>query len=181
MTVKEICEIAQVSGAAAALVEENSTPATYLEGLEKQELYQDAIKFLAQKLDVNAGIKWAVACMRELQSPERQQQKDEALDAADRWTKAPSEPARRAAKEAYDKSELPGPTKLVAMAVFFSGGSIASPAAPETPPPANAAQKLVAGSIQIAVVSYQAQKAKERYQRVLAIGKTFDQPGKGPL
>ena len=60
---------------------------------------------------------------------------------------------------------------LLAMAVFLSGGSVASPGAPETPPPQYAAQKLIAGSVQVAVVSYEPQKAKERYQRALAKGK----------
>lgn len=176
MTVKEISETAGLSAEAQALVQEDSTPSTYLDSLEKQKLYQDALKFLAYKMPVDAGVKWACASVRELQSPERKQQKNEPLEASEQWTKTPADQTRWAAKKAADDSKMRGPAKLVATAVFLSGGSIAGPGAPETPPPKYAAQKLIAGSIQIAVVSYTPEKSDERYKRALAIGRTFDQP-----
>jgi hypothetical protein len=170
MTVKEISETADLSDAARALVREDSTESNYLDSLEKQELFQDAIRFMAFKLPTDAGIKWATACLKELRSPESKE-KDEPWDASDQWVKAPGDPTRRAAKKAADNVKKAGPSKLLAMAVFLSGGSVASEGAPETPPPQFAAQKLIAGSVQVAVVSYEPKKAKERYQRALTIGK----------
>jgi hypothetical protein len=177
MTVKELSEAAGVSGAASALVQEDSTPSAYLESLEKQELYQDAIRFLAYKLPTDAGVKWGSACMKELRSPASKEQKDEPLDAVDQWVKTPGDPTRWAAKGAADKAEKPGPSKLLAMAVFFSGGSIASAGAPMTPPPQYLAQKMIAGTVQVVVVSHEPQKATERYKRALAMGKALDRPG----
>jgi hypothetical protein len=177
MTVKEISEISGLSAGALALVREDSTSASYLDSLEKQELFDDAVRFLAYKLPTDAGIKWASGCVRELQSPESRQQKDEPLEASDRWVKAPGDPTRWAAKEAVDKAKTAGPSKLVAMAVFLSGGSVSPPGAPETPPPPNVAQKMVAGSIQVAVVGYDAKNAKDRYKKALTMGKALDQPG----
>jgi hypothetical protein len=174
MTVKELSETAGVSDAARILVQEDSTPSSYLETLEKQELYQDAIRFLAYKLPVDAGVKWASACIKELRSPESQAQKDEELDAADQWIKTPGDPTRWAAKDAADKSKKNGPCTLLAMAVWMSGGSMTKPPAPDTPPPPNVSQKMIAGSILVIVVSYEAQKAKERYKKALAIGKLLD-------
>ena len=170
MTVKELSETADLSDAARALVREDSTPSSYLDTLEKQELFQDAIRFLAYKLPTDAGIKWASACVKDLRAPDNKE-KDEPLEASDQWVKAPGDPTRWAAKNAADNVKKAGPSKLLAMAVFLSGGSVASPGAPETPPPQYAAQKLIAGSVQVAVVSYEPQKAKERYQRALAKGK----------
>jgi len=170
MTVKEISETADLSEPARALVKEDSTPSNYLDSLEKQELFPDAIRFLAYKLPTDAGIKWASACVKELRAPE-DKEKDEPPDASDQWIKAPGDPTRWAAKAAADKAKKAGPSKLVAMAVFMSGGSIASPGAPETPPPKYLAQKLIAGTVQVAVVSLEPQKAKERYKRAIAIGK----------
>jgi hypothetical protein len=175
MTVKEISETAALSDAARALVKEDSTPSSYLESLEQQELFQDAVRFLAYKLPTDAGVKWASACVKELRAPENKE-KDEPLAAADQWVKAPGDPTRWAAKKAADKTKKPGPSTLVAMAVFLSGGSVASPGAPETPPPQFAAQKLIAGSVLVAVVSYEPQKANERYKRALAKGKELDKP-----
>ena len=177
MTVKEITEISELSPGALALLREDSTSASYLDSVEKQELFEDAVRFLAHKLPADTGIKWAASCVRELKSPEGKQQKDEPLDASDQWVKAPGDPARWAAKEAADKAKTAGPSKLVAMAVFLAGRSVSPPGAPEAAPPPYVAQKMVAGSIVVAVVSYDAQNAKDRYKKALAMGKAFDQPG----
>ena len=134
MTVKELSETAGLSAPACALVKDESTPSAYLDELEKQELYTDAVRFLAFKLPPDAGIKWAIACIKELRSPESQKEKDEALDASNAWIKTPGDQTRFAAKDAGGKATK-GESKLLAMAVFMSGGSLAPPGAPETPPP----------------------------------------------
>ena len=177
MTVKELSETASLSGTALELVREESTPSSYLEDLEKKELYQDAIRFLAFKLPTDAGIKWASSCLKELRNPQDKDKKDEPLDAADQWVKAPGDPTRWAAKEASDKTSKNGPSNLLAMAVFMSGGSLSPPGAPMTPPPKYAAQKLIAGTVLVVVVSFELQKAAERYKRALKLGKALDSPG----
>ena len=123
-------------------------------------------QFLAFKLPPDAGIKWAIACIKELRSPESQKEKDEALDASNAWIKTPGDQTRFAAKDAGGKATK-GESKLLAMAVFMSGGSLAPPGAPETPPPKYAAQKMIAGSVQVTVVSHEPAKAKERYKHCL--------------
>jgi hypothetical protein len=175
MTVKEITDISGLSPAAQALVQPDSVAPAYLDSLEKQQLYQDAIKFLAHKMAVDMGVKWACACVRELQAPELKDQKNEPLEASEQWARSPSDTTRRAAKDAADKTTARGPANLVAMAVFFSGGSIVAPTAPEVQPPPYTAQKMIAGSVQIAVVSHLPAKAAERYERALAVGKALDQ------
>jgi hypothetical protein len=177
MTVKEIAEISKLSEGAQALVQEDSTSSAYLDSLEKGGLFQDALRFLAHKLPIDAGVKWAAACARELRAPEGKDQKDEPLEASEQWIKAPVDPTRWAAKEAADKAKTPGPSNLVAMAVYLSGGSMSPPGSPETPPPQYAAQKMIAGSVLVAVVSHEPQKATERYKRALAMGKALDVPG----
>jgi hypothetical protein len=204
MTVKELSETAGVSGAAQALVKEDSTPSTYLDSLEKQELYQDAIRFLAYKLPIDAGIKWSSACVKELRAPagkdqptgkdqpavknppagkdpaaakDQKEEKDEPLEAADQWIKAPGDPTRWAAKEAADNAKKSGPSKLTAMAVFMSGGSMTPAGAPVTPPPQYLAQKMIASSVLVAVVSHNPQKSTERYKKALALGKKLDGGG----
>ena len=130
MTAKELSETADLSGAARALVKDESTPGGYLEELEKQELYPDAVRFLAFKLKVDAAIKWASTCIKELRSPEGQKEKDEALEAADAWIKTPTDETRFAAKDAGGKATK-GDSKLLAMAVFMSGGSLVAPTRPK--------------------------------------------------
>jgi hypothetical protein len=178
MTVKELSETAALSATACALVKEDSTPASYLDSLEKGELYPDAVRFLAFKMPTDAGIKWSIACVKDLRAPDLKDQKDEPLDASDNWVKAPGDPTRWAAKEAGDKAEKAGASNLIAMAVYMSGGSLTKPGAPEVPPPQYSAQKFIAGAVQVAVVSHEPQKANERYKKALTLGKALDVPGK---
>jgi len=178
MTVKEISQVADLSSPALALVQENSTHSDYLDSLEKKELYKDAIRFLAFKMEVNAGVKWGCKCIRELQPPEKKSEKDEPLEASEQWVKTPGDPTRWAAKEAAGKPNVRGASKMLAMAVFFSGGSIAPPQAPETPPPPNLAQKMIASSVDVNVLSHEPAKATERYKRSLALAKEAEQPAK---
>ena len=178
MTVRELSEISNLSPAARELVRDDSTPAAYLASLEQQKLYQDAIRFQAHKMSIEAGIKWAAGCAREMQPADRKEKKDEALEASERWIEAPGDAARRQAKEAADGETASGSTKLLAMGVFMSGGSITPPGSPEVNPPPYSGQKLIAGSILVSVVGDQPDKSAERYQRALAMGKTLDQPGK---
>lgn len=168
---------AGVSPAASALVQEDSTPSSYLNSLEKQELYPDAIRFLAFKLPTDAGVKWASSCIKELSSPESKKEKDEPLEASDNWVKAQSDATRFAAKDAADKSKTSGPSKLLAMGVFMSGGSLTPAGAPHTPPPPNTAQKMIAGAILIVVVGHEPQKSTERYKQALKMGKALDGAG----
>lgn len=174
MTTKEIADAANLSENAHSLLRDDSTPGQYLEGLEKAGLFQDAVRFLALKLAPDAAIKWAVACVRELQSPEQKNRKDEPLEASERWIKLPNDATRRDARTAADRAKDRGPSSLIAMAVFMSGGSVASPAAPEVQPPPYTAQKMAGGSVQAVVVMDQPGRLKERYQKALALGKALD-------
>jgi hypothetical protein len=178
MTVKEISEIAELTGGARALVKDDSTSATYLDSLEKEKLYQDAVVFLAYDKPVDAAVKWACECIRELQDPEEKKEKNETLEVCEQWAKAPNDEARWAAKRTSDKSNAQGPTKLLAMGVFMSGGSIVGPSAPVVQPPKYAAQKLIASTVRISVIAYLPQNADERFQRAVAMGRGAGQAAK---
>ena len=79
-----------------------------------------------------------------------------------------------AARQTADRADQTGAPEVTAMAVFFSGGSIAKPGAPEVQAPPDTARKLVAGAVKIAVVSRDPQRLRERYQQALACGRKVD-------
>ena len=172
MTTKEISEAAHLSAGAFALLREDSTPETFVGALEKQELYEDAVNFQAHKLSSSDGVKWALACIRELESPEQKAKKSASLEAADRWVLAPGDSTRWAAKEAADKSADTTPADILAIAIFMSGGSIAPRESPEVQPPPYSAQKLISGSVRVTVLTHEPQHAVERYKRALALGRS---------
>ena len=174
MTTKEISETAILTARAHELLHEDSTPAVFLETLEKQELFDDAVRFLAHKLSAEAGVKWALACFRELESPEQKARKDESKEAAENWTLAPSDTTRWAARDAADRSTVTSPANLLAMGVFMSGGSISPPQSPEIQPPPYTAQKMISGCVTGTVLMYQPENAAKRYKRALELGREAD-------
>ncbi|MBS1857938.1 MAG: hypothetical protein JST11_21395 [Acidobacteria bacterium] len=174
MTTKEIADAANLSAGAQELLRDDSTPNTYLDALEKQQLFEDAVSFLTHKMTVQNAVRWALECIRELQDPALKDKKNPSMDAAENWLKAPADPARWAANDAAEKSKVTTSAELVARGVFYSGGSVVGPESPPVEPPPYCGQKFIAGGIRVTVVAYEPQKLTERYQRALAIGRQID-------
>jgi hypothetical protein len=174
MTAREIGANANLSQSGLSLITDEMSPSACLDALEAQALYEDAVRFLAHKLDARPGIEWAVKCARELEAPERKQRANEPLEAAETWLVAPTDATRQTARQAADRSPEKSASTLIAMAVFFSGGSITPSGQPEVQPPTYSAAKMVAGAVRVSVVSYDPPHAAERYRRALALGRQFD-------
>lgn len=153
---------------------EGMTPAQYLDTLEQKALYQDAVRFLAYKLPVNPAIRWGHTSLKELAPPGPDPRSEPAMSAVARWIQMPDDSARRQAREAADKSGVGTAAGCLAMAVAMSGGSVTPPGAPEVAPPPYSANRLVAASVMVAVLSYTPEKSAERYNKALAIGRKFD-------
>jgi hypothetical protein len=164
LTTDDIIAAANLSEAAKPLITPKVRPSRLVHLLESHNLFKDAIQFLAHGLPIALVVKWGCACSRELLPADQLQRSKESLDSAESWLQSPDDEARWRAKRAADQSGLSSPIDLVAMAVFLSGGSITPPDTPETPPPPYAANKLIGGSIQLAVLSQLPEKAGERYR-----------------
>jgi hypothetical protein len=171
MTTKEIADAANLSHGGYALLREDSTDATFLDSLERESLHDDGIRFLAMKLPVADGIKWALQCARELLLAEKRDRQKETLEAADKWLQAPSDTTRWDAKNTSDRLKAEAPANVIAMAVYLSGGSVAPPGSPSAEPPPLLAQKMVSASVQVSVLSDDLQHLKERNQRALVMGR----------
>ena len=170
----EIAKNADLSGEAHTLLREEMTPAQYLDTLEQKALYLDAVRFLAHKLAVNAAIRWGHTCVKELAPPNPDPRSEPAMSATARWLQLPGDSSRRQARAAADQSGVGTAAGCLAMAVTMSGGSITPPGAPEIVPPPYSANKLVAASVLVAVLSYRPEKSAERYKQALTIGRKFD-------
>ena len=171
MTNQEIIEVSNLSLNARELAREDLSASRYLAILQDNSLFPDAVSFRAHELPTNRAIEWGAACIRELRAPDKKQEGQGSLDCVERWLKVPNDATRWAAKESADKAGMSSPADLLALAVFFSGGSMTPPGSPETPPPPYAARKMAAGSIVAAVLSQTPEKAAERYKRALALSK----------
>lgn len=70
-----------------------------------------------------------------------------ALDVAVRWLEQPGDAHRRAAGDAAEAISRPVAERLLASAIFYSGGSIAPPAASPVMPPDHVAARYAVGAI----------------------------------
>lgn len=133
-------------------------PSEYFAKLRAEERLNDAIFFLAQALPRFETVVWAARAVRDLaDAPPRPGGDADALRATLLWVQDPSDARRRAAFEASNRARSTSAERLVAVAAFFSGGSVTSPEAPAVQPPREAAGRLAAGAVLIA-----ANAAKDR-------------------
>lgn len=159
------------SDEAAALLEDELSPADYWDRLVSAALFTDAIRFLAAWLPKPAAVGWACACLREVGGASQSPTARAALEAAEAWAAEPEEAARRKAEAAAEACDYSGPEASVALAAFWSGGSLLGDDLPPVMPPETATAQVV--STALIVVAHQAppDQVPSRYQAFLAVGK----------
>ena len=165
----EIVAIAELSEDANRAFRENSSPAEYLAQLSDAGLFPDAVKYWAHALEGRSCVLWSLSCIRKLR-PDPAPPEQAAIQAIEKWLAEPNDENRRAAKLAAEEADLSTPAGCVAMAVFFSEGSIAPPQREAVPPPPHLAEKVAAGGILLAVVDDPV-NAVERYELCVQLGR----------
>jgi hypothetical protein len=168
-TAAEICAGFELSEPAKSLARDGLLPAAFLERLIDGGHVRDALGFLARALPKREAIWWAARCARLAGGPSSPEQKA-ALETAERWCLEPSEELRRAAMAASEEAQLSNPSGCAALAVFFSGGSLAPPDVPVVPPAESSTAQAVAGAVLMAAVVSEPEKAEEKCQRFLEQG-----------
>jgi hypothetical protein len=132
-------------------------PSTYFARLRAQGRVRDAAQFLGQALGRFEAVVWATRVVRENQDGDEPQ--EEALKAAIQWTRNPSEAHRRAAYDAAGHARRESPSRLAALAAFFSGGSMSPDGQPPVPAPRDAAGRLAAGAVLMAAIQSKDRRA----------------------
>ncbi len=182
MTTSELATIAKLSEPALALLRDDLGPSKYIALLSENKLYKDAVKFYAHGMPPKVAINWGLMCSKELGDPATEEKRKPSVTAVENWLKTPEDATRWEAKKVADKSGMETSADCMAMAVFFSGGSITPPEknAPEVQPAPYMSNKFVAGGIEIAVVSFEPAKKEERFQKALDLGRAQLQGGSAP-
>jgi hypothetical protein len=167
LSTKDICQLAALEPGTA---EAPQPPAQFLDQLIESGRGADGVRFLAHALSPESAVRWGWKCIEQLSNPGKISEKKSALDAAKAWLASPVDTTRRAAKQAAEESGPDTPAAALAMAVFFSGGSISPETAPEVPPPPHTCQRLVAGAVTLTVVAHQPENAQSRYKIAIELG-----------
>lgn len=176
LSAAELARRAQVGEQAVALAADGTAPDAVVAALQQHELPLDAIRFLAQALPPRDRVRWAARCVRAVSGEALAPGDAEALRLADAWVDDPTEEVRRAAHAAAEAREFASAASWVAMAVFWSTGSMAPPQAPVVPADPAYAGQAAAGAVMLAAVVDPPEKAAERHQQFIAWGREAGAP-----
>lgn len=180
----ELCRAAGIvfDGAAAALLAGNPTPGSFLRALIKDGHLIDAVHYLAQGLPHREAVWWACQCVRDAAAVKLDMNATEQVDvllpgppgralaAAETWVYKPEEDRRRTALEAAEAVGMSEPAALAAMAVAWSGGSLAPDGLPEVPPPEHLSGSMVAAAVVVAATRLPPGQMDDALRRYLAKG-----------
>jgi hypothetical protein len=166
----EVCSHFALGEVAKKLLAPDLKADEYVQVLIKNKQYVDAVRVLAYSLPTREAIVWASRCARQFSQKNPSDKFSAALDAVEKWLGEPNDENRRAAMKAAELAEFGTPAGSAALAVFFSGGSIAPPDAPEIAPQENLGPNAVVGTVLMAAVLKEPEQAEAKYQAFLAEG-----------
>jgi len=151
----EAGQIAEMLDSEADLGEDaRAKPKDYFIKLREQEKLNDATFFLGQALPRFETVAWAARAVRDLrESPLKPGPDADALKATLLWVQDPSDLRRRAAFDAANRVKNASAERLVALAAFFSGGSITPADVAPVPAPREAAGRFSAGAVLLAAIA----------------------------
>lgn len=166
----EVCQRYEPGKEAAKLLEPGMTPQGFLERLRDNELHEDALAFLAYALPKREAIWWGLECVRALTPAQAPAPIAAALAAVQAWVDQPGEEQRRAAMPAAEAATFGTPAGCAALAVFFSGGSLAPPDCPKVPPDEKLTARTIAAAVVLGILTAEPDKADEHSKVFVAHG-----------
>jgi hypothetical protein len=121
-----------------------TAPAVYFGGLLAEKKLREAVFFVGHALPRYEGVVWAAQTLLAANLLDR---KHPLANAILRWIDDPDEDLRRTVKSLSESEDSFAPMRMLAMAVFTSGGSISQPDLPPVLATADASAKYATGAI----------------------------------
>lgn len=166
----EICRRFYLGDGAKKLLTPELDTAQFLKILIEGKQFVDAVRLMAYALPAERAIAWATFCARQVSQDNPSPETRAALEAVDKWISDHTDDNRRAAMKAAENAKFDTPAGGAALAVFFSGGSIAPPGAAITAPDETMLPNSVFNAVMLCVLSKNPDKAEEKYNLFLAEG-----------
>lgn len=130
----ELAGLLELSDAAKATAGDVSEPIEYLDALVAGEQFQDAITLAAFLLGGPEAVAWGAECLRAVIGDSIAPADAAALTAAETWAGDPTDENRRAARDVAEATDYSTGATWIALAAFWSGGSLADADLPEVAP-----------------------------------------------
>lgn len=169
-TAGEICARYTPEPETLALLAGADSPRSFLESLVSADQPAEARRFLAHALPRREAIFWAAEAVASVQAGRIPAPQLAALEAVRQWLAEPGDQHRRACWTASETSGLDTAAGLVALAVYFSEGSLSPEGLPPVAPAPHLAADTAANAMTLATLAPQPEQAPEREKAILAIG-----------
>jgi hypothetical protein len=141
----------ELSAAARAHLAPGIKLASFLAQLAREQLWTDALRAAAFGLPRPSAVWWGCLCLWEFYRPTPPAEIDRCLAAVVDWLKEPTDARRREAQEAALAAKVTTPGGNLAMAVFFSEGSISPVDQPAVPAKPHHLPQMIAAATNLAV------------------------------
>lgn len=169
----ELAALAGLSEVAQRWVQPELSGRALFHRLRAEKLWTDALKLWPHLVDKRAAVWWGCLCVTQArENPSAESTAETALGAAVRWVQNPCEETRRAAGAAAEPAgRLTTPPGCLAMAAFWSDGSMTPPELPCVPPPPHVTAVVVAGAVLLAGAPHALHHWAEIQQQFLELGR----------
>lgn len=164
---------------AQALLVQYPQTADYLAQLLSQQLYLDAIRFLAHALPKREATWWACLCARRAATEQTPANQLQAIELAEAWVYRPTEENCKVTRAAAEAIGFRTPASWAAMAAFWSGDNISPVPYAIVPPDAKLFAKAVAGAVMLAAAQGDASQVTAQYELSLRQGLNIAGGGDG--
>ena len=165
-TSAEWCEWLGLDETAVALAAAHAQPQELVTACRQQQQFESALCLTAALLPKPEAVSWAANCVRNC-GKQSNPILNQALDAGLQWAQEPSEATRRAAERAAAASQFQAAESWIALAAFWSDGSIAPEDQPAVPAPPQLTARAITGALMMAATSGNPGDAEQRYLRFL--------------
>lgn len=166
----EICKQFELGEEAQPLLQPGLVPRQFLLQLVEKELWTDGLFFLAHALPKRESIWWGYQCVQQILQDQQTPAQANAMQAIHQWLLQPEETQRRACFPAAEKADFGSPAGCLAMAAFWSGGSISPPEYTAVSPAEELTGNAVASALLMAAAVQEPEKAPEKYKQFFAVG-----------
>ena len=168
----DLCENIDLGEEAEELLKNGQTADEFFVLLQKNKLFFDAIRILANVLHKLYAIEWACASVRWGMTDKSDPDEEKLVAIAEKWLEERTEANRRAAMVAAEENEYELPASWASAAVGWSCGSLAAPELPVVPPGDDLTAKAAGGAVSMVAVQNSGQIQK-RAAALLEIGLEF--------
>ncbi len=145
-------------------------PAAFFRTLVDVAKFDEASNFIGHALPRYEAVVWATQTLR-TRTEEVPKSEDDLVTSILRWIDDPSDERRRSIRDEADGVGANTPATLLALAVYFSGGSISEPDLPPVLPPPDACGKFASAAVLTA--AYAQPDSKDMLRNALRIGETI--------